>query len=113
MQDNPNHIELLLESAAEYSKTSFELLKLKALDKASDVISTIVPLVVVLLIVSSFMLFCSIGIAFWLGELLEKVYYGFLVVGAFYGTLAFVLQFLMRRWLKRRIGNYIIKIALN
>jgi hypothetical protein len=113
MQDNPNHIELLLETAAEYSKTSFELIKLKTLDKVSDVVSTIIPLVVVLLILSSFMLFCSLGIAFWLGEMLEKVYYGFLVVAAFYGLVAFILHFILRKWLKRKICNYIIKLALN
>ena len=37
MEDNAKLIESLLERAVEYGKTSLELVKLKALDKTSDV----------------------------------------------------------------------------
>ena len=113
MNDKPNHIELLLENAADYGKTSFELLKLKALDKSSDVVSSIVPIIIVFVLIMSFFFFVSFGFAFWFGELFGKVYYGFFIVAAFYGIVGFIIHFCFRKRLKRLICNYIIKITLN
>ena len=39
MQDQAKMIETLLEDATEYGKTSLEIVKLKAVDKSSEVIS--------------------------------------------------------------------------
>ena len=74
MEDNAKLIESLLERAAEYGKTSFELVKLKALDKTSDVVSSFIPHSVVFVLIASFMLFLNLGLAFWLGEILGKTY---------------------------------------
>jgi hypothetical protein len=112
MEDNAKLIESLLERAADYGKTSYELVKLKALDKTSDVVSSVVPHSVVLIIIVSFLLFLNLGLAFWLGELLGKTYFGFFVVAAFYGITAVVLHFFMHKWLKKVICNYIIKNVL-
>ncbi|MCX6254062.1 MAG: hypothetical protein NTV31_06235 [Bacteroidia bacterium] len=112
MEDNTKLLESLLERASEYGKTSYELVKLKALDKTSDVVSSIVPHSVVLVIIVSFLLFLNLGLAFWLGELLGKTYLGFFVVAGFYGISAIVLHFFMHKWLKKVICNYIIKQVL-
>ena len=72
MQDNAKLIETLFERTVEYGKTSFELVKLQALDKTSDVVSSFVPHSVVFVLIASFMLFFNVGLAFWLGELLGK-----------------------------------------
>jgi hypothetical protein len=113
MEDNAKLIESLLERATEYIKTSYELVKLKVLDKASDVVSSLVPNAVVFVLIASFLLFFNLALAFWLGEILGKTYYGFFVVAAFYGIIAFVLHFLMHKWLKKKVCNYIIKKVLN
>jgi hypothetical protein len=55
------------------------------------------------------MLLLNFGLAFWLGEILGKVYYGFFVVAGFYCFVGIVLHFLMHNWLKKIIGNYIVK----
>jgi len=109
MEDKTKLIEELLERAGEYVKTSFELVKLKALDKTSDVVSSLVPNAVVFVFVVSFMLFINLGIAFWLGEILGKIFFGFFIVAAFYGIIAIVLRFFLHKWLKRHICNYINK----
>ncbi len=111
MEDNTNMIELLLERAVDYSKTSYELVKLKTLDKTSDLVSSFVPQAVILVLIASFMLFLNIGLAFWIGEIIGKVYYGFFVIAAFYGMLGIVMHLFMRKWLKRIIENSIIKKA--
>ena len=112
MEDNAKLIESLLEKVAEYGKTSYELTKLKILDKTSDVVSSFIPHSVVFVLIASFMLFVSLGLAFWLGELLGKNYLGFFVVGIFYVFTAIVLHFILHKWLKRNLYNYIIKLIL-
>jgi Fe2+ transport system protein B len=112
MEDNAKLIESLLERAAEYGKASYELVKLKALDKTSDAVSSFVPHSVVVVIIAVFMLFLNLGLAFWLGEILGKTFFGFFVVAAFYGITGIVLHFFMHKWLKKRISNFIIKHVL-
>ena len=112
MEDNTKLIEPLLEKAAEYGKTSYELLKLKALDKTSEVVSSFIPHSVVFVLIVSFLLFFNLGLSFWLGEILGKIYYGFFVVAAFYGVIGIVLHFFMHKRINKIICNYIIKLAL-
>jgi fatty acid desaturase len=112
MEDNTKLIESLLERTAEYGKASFELVKLKALDKTSDAVSSLIPHSVVLVLVAVFMLFLNLGLAFWLGEILGRTFYGFFVVAAFYGIAGIVIHFFMHDRLKKTIGNYFIKHVL-
>jgi hypothetical protein len=113
MEDTAKLIESLFERTVEYGKTSFELAKLKALDKTSDVVSTLIPHTIVIVLIVLIMLLFNLGLAFWLGEILGRIYFGFFVVAAFYGISAIVLHFFMHKRLKKYIGNYFIKQMLN
>jgi len=44
MESNAKLIEALLEKVSDYGVTSFELVKLKALDKTSDAVSSLIPI---------------------------------------------------------------------
>ena len=112
MEDHTNIIDELIEKTVEYGKSSLELAKLKALDKISDAVSSVVANAVVLVILLSFMLFLSLGLAFWLGQLLGGIYFGFFVVGGFYGITAILIYSFMRKWIKRRVGDSFIKQVL-
>jgi hypothetical protein len=109
MEDNKNSIESLLERAIDYGKTSFELVKLKAIDKASNIVSTLMPHLFAIVIIATFMLFINLGIAFWLGEILGKIYYGFFLVAGFYVFVWIFIHFLIRKWIKKCISDYFIK----
>ena len=109
MEDNEKLIETLLERATEYGKTSFELVKLKTLDKTLDVVSSFIPHSIVFIIFASFLVFFNLGLAFWLGAILGETYYGFFVVAAFYSCIGIVVHFFMHKWLKKLIYNNIIK----
>jgi len=111
MEDTTKLVESLFERATEYGKTSYELVKLKALDKTSDVVSSLIPHSVVFVLIASFMLFLNLGLAFWLGEILGRIYFGFFVVAAFYGVAGTVFHFFMHKWIKKIICNYIIKLV--
>jgi len=112
MEESTKLIESLLERATEYGKTSYELAKLKVLDKTSDVVSSFIPYFFVFVLFVSFMLFISLGTAFWLNEFFCKTYFGFFMVSAFYGIIGIVIYFFMQKWLKKIIRNFIIKQVL-
>lgn len=112
MEDNENIIETLLERATEYGKSGYELAKLKALDKSSDVLSTLTANSVVLIILSSFILFLNLGLAFWLGEILGRIYFGFFVVAAFYGISGILIYFFLHDWIKKVVSSKLINQVL-
>lgn len=112
MEAKASLIEPLLERAEQYSKTSFELLKLKSLDKTADITSKLISRLLLVIVLLFFALTVSIAIALWLGELLGKNYYGFLVVASFYGLIGIVL-FFMHPLIKARVNNSIITQMLN
>jgi fatty acid desaturase len=112
MEENANLLETLLERASEYGKTSIELARLKALDKTTEIVSSFIPLSVVMLLVASSLLFLNLGLAFWLGEVLGKTYYGFFVVAAFYVLAGIFIHFFLHKWINRLVGDYFIKRVL-
>lgn len=113
MEDRAILLETLLGKAKDYSKTSVELFKLKAVDKTVTISSLLIPRTIAFFFVCSFLFFLNLGIAIWLGEILDKMYYGFFVVAAFYGIVALFVHVFMRKWLKKKVSNSIIKHLLN
>ena len=113
MEENAKMIEVLIERATEYGKTSFELAKLKAIDKTADVVSSFIPNFIAVVFLLLFMLFLSVGLAMWIGEILGNTSYGFFVIAAFYCIAAIFIHFVMHKWLKRRVCNNFIKQVFN
>jgi len=112
MEDNTKLIESLLERVTDYGKTSYELVKLKVVDKTTDGLSSFLPNTVIGVIVCNFLLFVNLGLAIWLGKILGELFYGFFIVAAFYAFVAFFMHLFMRKWLKRILYDYMIKQLL-
>ena len=112
MEDQAKMIESLLSSATEYGKTSLEIVKLKALDKSSDVISTFIIQAILFVIVLSFFAFLNLGIAIWIGKMVGQLYLGFFMMAGFYCLAGLIYYLFMHDWLKAKINNYIIKQVL-
>ena len=102
----------LVERATEYSKTTYDLIKLRLLDKSSDVVSSMVPHTIVFVLLASFLVFVNLGLAFWLGGILDEIFLGFFLVAAFYGIAGVIFHFFFHKKIKNHICNYIIKQAL-
>jgi len=102
-------IESLIESTIEYGKSGLELAKLKALYKTSDVVSSVIPQILVFVFILFFFLFISFGFAFWLGIILENILFGFLITGAFYGIAGLLIHFFMHDQIKKKFGDYLVK----
>lgn len=107
------YIEPLVERAEQLGKTSYELIKLKAIYTVSKVVSGFISkaLFIFTLIMSTVIL--TVGIALWLGDILGKSYYGFFCVAGFYGIIGFVLYFFLLHKIKKTISNSIVLQILN
>jgi uncharacterized membrane protein len=112
METPVNLIESLFERVEAYSKTSYELSKLKLLETTTLVVTAFIPRVSVTIMITLFALVLNIGVALFLGELLGKSYYGFFVVAAFYLVAGLILHFFLYKWIKKPVSDLIIKQAL-
>ena len=112
MEVNDDPLNNLLANAGEFHKTNLELVKLKAIDKTADVVSTLVSRAFLLITVSIVLMTLTITASLWLGELLGKSYYGFLLVSIVYSIVALMLV-AAHPGIKGRISNSIIKQILN
>lgn len=112
MESRSNLIDPLLEKVETYTKTSFELMRLKALSKTADVTSTLFSRCLFILLVSFFAFTINIAVALWIGDVLGKNYYGFLIVAGFY-ALASVILLIVHPSIKTRVNNTIIRQLFN
>ena len=108
MENGFNSIEPLLEKLETYGRTSFELYKLKTMRKTAEVVSSVVSRAAVFIVLFMFVVFASIGLAIWLGDVLGQSYLGFLCVATFYILLGVVLFYFLHNFIKRKVSNSII-----
>jgi hypothetical protein len=113
MEDKVISMEPLLEKVEEYGKSSYELLKLKTVDKTSEVVSGVVSRTIFVILLVLFILIANIGVALWLGDAFGKSYYGFFIVAAFYAFMSILVYFLMHNWIKKHVANSLITSFLN
>lgn len=112
MEDDANRFEQLFERAIDYSKTSIKLAKLQAVKETSDVVSTWIPHAMVLVLVSTCILFISLGLALMIGGIIGNVYYGFFIVAGFYAIIALAMHFVFHKVVKKHFRKCLIKKLL-
>jgi hypothetical protein len=112
METPGDSIELLFERAEAYTKTTYELSKLKLLETTNIVVTSVIARLSVIMMISMFSFVLSIAVALWLGDILGKSYYGFFIVAGFYFLAGIVLHFFLHSWVKKPISELIIKQAL-
>lgn len=105
METPPSLIEVLLERVEAYIKTTLELSKLKALETASFTLTTVISRLIVFFVLALFIVFLSVGVALFLGDLLDKTYYGFFIVAAFYLVAGTVFYFSLDKWIEKPISD--------
>jgi hypothetical protein len=89
-------VEDLFEKAEVYARTTVELVKLKALEKAAESMSFLVTRVAVGILCTFFLLLISVGVALWIGSLMDHLYAGFFIVSGIYLCSA-LLVYIFRR----------------
>lgn len=105
-------IDSLLDKTTEFVKSSIELAKLKAIDKTAEIVSSLIPKAIIFVMIATFVIFLNLGIALWLGDILNNSFYGFFVVAGFYALVAAIIHFFLHKTIKRNIANNIVKQLL-
>ena len=108
MENKATTIEMLFEKAEDYTRTTVDLVKLTAVDKTADVVSSLLSRLAVSIVFVMFVLLVNIGLSFWIGELLGKTYLGFFAVSIFYLVISIVLNIFKDEWIKMPVSNFII-----
>lgn len=113
MEENTKLFGALLEKIEIYSKTSIDLIKLKAIDQLSKVLSNAVFGIIVSLLAFLFLLFLNLAIAFWLNDLLGVVYAGFFIIAGFYFLAIIILIVFNKQIIRTPLIRSIISKFLN
>jgi hypothetical protein len=108
MDNIATNIETLYQKAKEYTETSIELLRLNAIDKTADVVSSLFARLILVMLVAMFTLFINIALSIFIGKLLNEMYLGFLIVSGFYLVLAVVVFYFNDKLLKIPITSLVI-----
>ena len=113
MEANTTFIETLFEKIVTYIKTSLELLKLEIIYKSVNIISSIAIRLIVIFFITLFLFFLSIGMAFFLGEWLGKIYYGFFAMAFVYIILTILFLVFQKQLIKNPICNFLIRKTIS
>ncbi len=108
MTEKKTAVEVLLEHGQAYVKTSLRLFKFKATDKVADLVSNIASGFVILILLTLLFINLNIGIALLIGDLLGKIWIGFIILSGFYACLGLIVYIFRDRWLKKPVSNSII-----
>ncbi len=109
MMEDKSKIEQIYERVEQYVSTSVELYKLKALQKVAETATSILTSVILAIFGLLFLLFVSIGLAIYLGEVLGKMHYGFMIVSGIYLLFAVIVYALRAQVLKDKVNTYIVR----
>ncbi|WP_299764039.1 hypothetical protein [uncultured Dokdonia sp.] len=108
MSGTVDHIENLYNKAKQYTETSIELYKLSAIDTSADVVSSLASRAILILVISTCIIFLNLGLALYLGNLLGDYFKGFLIVALFYLLLAIIIYFFNKTLIRKPITNLMI-----
>jgi len=108
MENTKAHIQPLLESSEEYIRNGIQLNKLRFLDVFAETAANGISRLLLILFISLFVFSTTIALALWLGEILGKNHYGFLLVAGLY-ALAALMVLGLHRGITGKINSALIK----
>ena len=112
--DSPvTEVEELFERLETYSKTTFELAKLKSLEVTTGIVTSLVSKLSVGVAIGLFLILINVGLSIYLGELLGKAYYGFFLVAAIDLLLAILLHLFIHPLISKSLGQSMIRNFTN
>lgn len=112
MEEKITPIELLMDRGKAYTRTSLRLFKLKATDKGAELISKVVSGFVILILFALLFINLNIAIALLIGEMLNKIWMGFIILSGFYGFMGILVYIFRDQWIKQPVSNSIISEIL-
>jgi hypothetical protein len=101
MEEHATMLKSLADKAEAYARTNLDLFRLKATDKVSDAVSSVVVKLVYVFLALLIVLMLNFGAALWISDEMGVSYSGFFIVAGFY-ILVFALVFAFR---KKLVGD--------
>ena len=107
--EDQSKIQQIYQHVEQYVATTAELYKLKAFQKVAKVATSVITSVLMAFFGILFLLFVSIGLAVYLGEVMGRMHYGFMIVAGIYLLLAIIIYALSARVLKDKFNTMIVR----
>ncbi len=100
----------LAENLKRYISARLEIFKLNAVAFGTNTISGFLKFLVVGTLTVVGFLFLGLALAFWLGELLDHTFAGFLIVGGFFLLITIVVAKIWKSTIKSRIMKSLLEL---
>lgn len=108
--DTPaDHFEQLFARGKDYVETRIDLMKLQAIEKSSDVASSMISRLVVGVIFFLFFIVFNIGLGLLIGDWVDEAWLGFFILAAVYLVAGLVLHASRDKWIKEPVTTKIIR----
>lgn len=112
MTESKSQLNALFQQAEQCGRTTLELYKLNGVSSVSKLIATCAFFLILGICLLIALLFLSIGAAFWIGNTMENMLNGFMIVSLVYVILAFLVYQFGAGSIKRLVRNAMISILL-
>lgn len=106
------NVATLIDDAGRYIEAKAELWKLKAVDKTTDLASSLLSRILLFIIVLIGLAAFNTGIALLIGKWLGEAYYGFFIVAGFYFLLGLILYWARNSLIKTPFYNAVVNKLL-
>jgi hypothetical protein len=113
MENEKSAVNNLFEKAGDYLETKAELVKLQAVEKSAELVSSAIASIVLILTGFLFIFMLDMALGFMFGDLLNKTSYGFFVMAGINLFAGLLIYGFRKKWLKAPIADSIIKKMLN
>lgn len=113
MESTAEQVKDIISKTGEVIETKVKLWKLKAIGKGSEVVSSVVSGIFVLLSVILAFVFLSIGLAILIGQWLGETYYGFLIMAGIYGLAGLLFYNFRKTLIKGPVSDRFVNNILN
>ena len=107
--EDQSKIQQIIQHVEKYVSTTVELYKLKAYQKVAEIATTVITSVLMAFFGILFLIFVSIGLAVYLGEIMGRMHYGFMIVAGIYLLLAVIIYMLSKKVLKDKFNTMIVR----
>lgn len=109
MDDNKTVAGKIIDNARDIVETSYKLLVIKVVDKATKILSSALAAVTFFVIGFFVVLFLGIGTAIWIGEALENMKAGYFITAGIFILLILIIYLLRKKIVFPVLRDSIIK----
>jgi membrane protein len=109
-KESGSKVDAIMGNVKEYVQLHLQLVLLNVYEKVSQVISAATAAIILGVFGVIVLLFASIGLAVWVGTLLEKPFLGYFIVAGFYMLVAGVLLWQRNALIRLPVVNSVVRI---